>query len=123
MASIAFRPATSFSSLFRRFSLSASLAVPAALAPSSLGWSIPSLGSLLELFPPWLLAVPKKKVSHSRKNMRSANKGLKDKLNIVNCPGCGAAKLSHHLCANCYSVLNRKWKGKYPTAEDAPTHA
>jgi len=37
------------------------------------------LHSLLDLFPPFLLAVPKKKVSHSRKAMRSANKGLKDK--------------------------------------------
>ena len=42
-------------------------------------WSIPSLQSLLDLFPPFLLAVPKSKVSHSRKAMRSANKGLKDK--------------------------------------------
>ncbi|VDB99620.1 unnamed protein product [Peniophora sp. CBMAI 1063] len=73
------------------------LSLAASLAPGSLAWTSPSLGSLLELFPPWLLAVPKKKVSHSRKNMRSANKGLKDKHNIVNCPGCGAAKLSHHL--------------------------
>lgn len=35
--------------------------------------------SVLELFPPILLAVPKSKVSHSRKSMRSANKGLKEK--------------------------------------------
>jgi hypothetical protein len=35
--------------------------------------------SLVELFPPFLLAVPKKKVSHSRKSMRSAHKGLKNK--------------------------------------------
>jgi large subunit ribosomal protein L32 len=42
-------------------------------------WSIPLLPSLRELIPPFLLAVPKKKVSHSRKAMRSANKGLKDK--------------------------------------------
>jgi hypothetical protein len=35
--------------------------------------------SLLDLLPPFVLAVPKKKTSHSRKAMRSANKGLKDK--------------------------------------------
>ncbi|KZO98370.1 hypothetical protein CALVIDRAFT_41656 [Calocera viscosa TUFC12733] len=64
---------------------------------------------LLDLFPPFLLAVPKKKVSHSRKAMRSANKGLKDKINIVNCPACGAAKLSHHLCQRCYTDLNKIW--------------
>jgi hypothetical protein len=40
---------------------------------------LPRIESILELFPPWLLAVPKKKTSHSRKGMRSANKGLKDK--------------------------------------------
>jgi hypothetical protein len=45
-------------------------------------WAMPSLQSLLDLFPPFLLAVPKKKVSHSRKAMRSANKGLKDKKSI-----------------------------------------
>ncbi|KAF9270247.1 hypothetical protein L218DRAFT_914264 [Marasmius fiardii PR-910] len=70
-----------------------------------------SISSLLEdLFPRILLAVPKKKVSHSRKAMRAANKGLKDKRNIVNCPGCGSPKLAHHLCPNCYGFLHRMWK-------------
>ena len=36
--------------------------------------------SLLDLIPPILLAVPKSKISHSRKSMRSANKGLPEKL-------------------------------------------
>ncbi|KAI0304957.1 hypothetical protein BC826DRAFT_898030, partial [Russula brevipes] len=68
--------------------------------------------SLRNLIPPFLLAVPKKKVSHSRKAMRSANKGLKDKQNLVHCPGCGSAKLAHHLCPHCYSSINRAWKSK-----------
>ncbi|KAF8501923.1 hypothetical protein JB92DRAFT_2650701, partial [Gautieria morchelliformis] len=68
--------------------------------------------SLLELLPPFLFAVPKKKVSHSRKAMRAANKGLKDKTNIVNCPGCGTAKLAHHLCPACYSSASREWKAQ-----------
>ncbi|EJU01885.1 hypothetical protein DACRYDRAFT_52312 [Dacryopinax primogenitus] len=68
------------------------------------------LQNLLDLFPPFLLAVPKKKVSHSRKAMRSANKGLKDKHNIVNCPACGSAKLAHHICQRCLGELNRAWK-------------
>ncbi|PPQ64450.1 hypothetical protein CVT26_002157 [Gymnopilus dilepis] len=89
-----------------RVVISASLALP---RPT---WSIPSLESLLELFPPFLLAVPKKKTSHSRKAMRSANKGLKDKRNIVNCPGCGAVKLAHHICPTCYSAVTRQWKAK-----------
>ena len=53
--------------------------LPALAVSPPFQWSIPSLQSLLELIPPFLLAVPKKKVSHSRKAMRSANKGLKDK--------------------------------------------
>ncbi|KAG8691861.1 hypothetical protein FRC11_007220 [Ceratobasidium sp. 423] len=43
---------------------------------------LPSLRTLLELFPPIVLAVPKKKTSPSKKRMRSANKGLKDKTSI-----------------------------------------
>ncbi|XP_006454373.1 hypothetical protein AGABI2DRAFT_133071 [Agaricus bisporus var. bisporus H97] len=81
-------------------------------APLAHLWPFPSLA---DLFPPFLLAVPKKKVSHSRKAMRAANKGLKDKQNIVSCPGCGSPKLSHHLCANCYSYINRAWKAKNKT--------
>ncbi|KAE9411089.1 hypothetical protein BT96DRAFT_870955 [Gymnopus androsaceus JB14] len=65
---------------------------------------------LQEFFPRILLAVPKKKVSHSRKAMRAANKGLKDKHNLVHCPGCGGPKLAHHLCPTCYSFLSRLWK-------------
>ncbi|CAE6425149.1 unnamed protein product [Rhizoctonia solani] len=71
---------------------------------------LPSLRTLLELFPPIVLAVPKKKTSPSKKRMRSANKGLKDKTNIVNCPGCGAPKRAHHVCPQCFSEINRAWK-------------
>ncbi|EAU93016.2 hypothetical protein CC1G_06736 [Coprinopsis cinerea okayama7 len=77
--------------------------------PRISNWSIQSL---LDLFPPVVLAVPKKKVSHSRKAMRSSNKGLKDKQNIVACPGCGSPKLSHHYCETCYSELTRHWKAE-----------
>ncbi|KAF7306957.1 putative 54S ribosomal protein L32, mitochondrial [Mycena indigotica] len=90
----------------RPWRLRAFAAVPTLLA-SVREWRIPSL---LELFPPITLAVPKKKVSHSRKAMRQANKGLKDKQNIVSCPGCGEPKLAHQLCPNCYSFLKRMWK-------------
>ncbi len=50
-----------------------------ALPLPGLQLTLPSLASLWDLLPPFLLAVPKKKVSHSRKAMRAANKGLKDK--------------------------------------------
>ncbi|GHJ87921.1 hypothetical protein NliqN6_4323 [Naganishia liquefaciens] len=72
-----------------------------------------TLGSLLaELFPPFLLAVPKSKTSHSRKSMRSATKGLKNKTNINLCPACGSPKLMHHLCPRCYSQISRRWKAE-----------
>ncbi|KAF8271469.1 hypothetical protein EI94DRAFT_1568609 [Lactarius quietus] len=103
------------------FAVSSLLLAPfpsAILRPS---WSIPFLPSLRDLIPPFLLAVPKKKVSHSRKAMRSANKGLKDKQNLVHCPGCGSAKLAHHLCPQCYSSINRAWKSKITTSlSDVP---
>ncbi|KAJ7293618.1 hypothetical protein C8J57DRAFT_1162331 [Mycena rebaudengoi] len=100
-------PAFRIPFLTRPFALAA---VPTFLAASRT-WQLPSFWqSLLELFPPFVLAVPKKKVSHSRKSMRSATKGLKDKHNIVNCPGCGAPKLAHHLCNHCFSFLTRMWK-------------
>ena len=101
-----------------------------AWALPQISWSIPSLQSLLDVFPPFLLAVPKSKVSHSRKAMRSANKGLKDKqsmcaitrfiadidltvdLDITNCAGCGSVKLAHHICPQCYSSITRRWKAK-----------
>ncbi|KAL9937864.1 hypothetical protein V8E36_003409 [Tilletia maclaganii] len=67
---------------------------------------------LRDLLEPILRAVPKKKVSHSRKSMRSANKGLKDRVDIVHCPGCGRAKLHHHLCEHCYSSINRRQKAE-----------
>lgn len=59
----------------------ASLALGRSLLPQwpTFSLAIPSIQALLDLFPPFLLAVPKSKTSHSRKAMRSANKGLKDK--------------------------------------------
>lgn len=65
--------------------LAASLIPTFLTAPKSFALSLPSLQSLLELFPPFLLAVPKSKTSHSRKAMRSANKGLKDKQSALYC--------------------------------------
>jgi large subunit ribosomal protein L32 len=59
--------------------------LPPVLGGAVLGWSAVSRtmhSFLLELFPSIVLAVPKKKVSHSRKAMRAANKGLKDKQSI-----------------------------------------
>ncbi|WVQ94749.1 ribosomal protein L32 [Kwoniella sp. CBS 9459] len=87
---------------------------PLAPSPTS-SWSsiFPSfsLESLLELIPPIVWAsVPKKKTSHSRKSMRAANKGLKNKTNISLCEACGSIRLTHHVCPTCYSQISRRWK-------------
>ena len=69
-----------------------------------------------------LRAAPKKKVSHSRKAMRAANKGLKDRVgmylvkpwlliaDIVHCEACSRPKLQHHLCEHCYGDFARNLK-------------
>ncbi|KAF9917743.1 hypothetical protein BX616_000051 [Lobosporangium transversale] len=72
------------------------------------------LGSYIsDLLPSIVWAsVPKSKTSHSKKRMRQATKGLKEQHNIVQCPGCGHAKLMHHLCMHCY----RDMKGRGPSS-------
>src|ERR1700722_13663173 len=55
-----------------------------------------SLQALLDLLPPFILAVPKK-TSHSRKATRSANKGLKDK----------RIKLDAHSCTSRSTLMRR----------------
>ncbi|MFQ5939553.1 MAG: 50S ribosomal protein L32 [Alphaproteobacteria bacterium] len=46
------------------------------------------------------MAVPKKKVSRSRRNMRRSHHALRAP-NLVECPNCGELKLPHHLCRAC----------------------
>ncbi|KAG2072704.1 hypothetical protein BDR04DRAFT_1096340 [Suillus decipiens] len=114
MASLALYQARSFISTFRsswtQLLVAASLNTNLELRQKSFSWALPGLQSLLELLPPIVLAVPKSKISHSRKSMRSANKGLKDKRNIVNCPACGEPKLAHHACRTCYSSIMARFK-------------
>ncbi|KAN0060404.1 hypothetical protein ACQY0O_007734 [Thecaphora frezii] len=78
-------------------------------------------GSLTRWWNGILNAVPKKKVSHSRKSMRSANKGLKDRVDLVHCPSCARPKLQHHLCAYCYSEINRRFKNTKDQPEATST--
>jgi large subunit ribosomal protein L32 len=46
------------------------------------------------------MAVPKKKTSKSRRNMRRAHHAL---VNVtgVECANCGEVKLPHHVCSSC----------------------
>lgn len=46
------------------------------------------------------MAVPKKKVSRSRRNQRRAHDALKSSI-LVECPTCGELTRPHHVCAAC----------------------
>jgi len=46
------------------------------------------------------MAVPKKKTSKSRRNMRRAHHALKPTV-IAECPNCGEVKRPHHVCGAC----------------------
>ncbi|GAB6053639.1 50S ribosomal protein L32 [Magnetospira thiophila] len=46
------------------------------------------------------MAVPKKKVSKSRRNMRRAHDSLKAS-SYQECPNCGELKQPHHVCGSC----------------------
>ena len=53
------------------------------------------------------MAVPKKKTSQSRKGMRRSHDAIKA-VNPVECPNCGAPKLSHHICSSCGHYRGRQ---------------
>ncbi len=46
------------------------------------------------------MAVPKKKVSKSRRNMRRAHHSLASSV-YEECPNCGELKQPHHVCGAC----------------------
>lgn len=46
------------------------------------------------------MAVPKKKTSKSRRNMRRSHHALKGSA-FVECPNCGEMKRPHHVCSSC----------------------
>eukprot|EP00741_Cyanophora_paradoxa_P025010 tig00000319_g24142.t1 len=79
----------------------AALALPALpvlpALPAAIGEAV-SEGPLSFLKNLVLMAVPKKKVSHSRSRMRSANKGLKPNFSISDCGVCGKPKQPHIYC-------------------------
>ena len=82
---------------FRRFTQklfpSLSIAIP------GVSLNLPTIDDIWESV---LRAVPKNKVSHSRKRHRQmAGKALEDVKNLCRCPGCGAIKRTHRLCQNC----------------------
>jgi len=46
------------------------------------------------------MAVPRKKVSRSKRDMRRAHDRL-ETLNLVECSNCGEFKRPHHVCSAC----------------------
>ncbi|MEM8950289.1 MAG: 50S ribosomal protein L32 [Pseudomonadota bacterium] len=46
------------------------------------------------------MAVPRKKVSRSKRDQRRAHDRLVA-INLVECPNCGEQKLPHHICEAC----------------------
>ena len=46
------------------------------------------------------MAVPKKKISKSKRDMRRAHQALGSSAH-VECPNCGELKRPHHVCAAC----------------------
>ena len=53
------------------------------------------------------MPVPKRKTSKSRRDMRSANKGLKP-CSITTCKECGVAMMPHQACSSCGYYKGRK---------------
>ncbi|KAJ2720141.1 hypothetical protein GGI07_004785 [Coemansia sp. Benny D115] len=83
---------------------------------SALGIGLGLLGDLLgEMV---LRAVPKQRTSHSKKRKRMAGKGLKNRQDLVPCPGCGHPKLAAHICKSCYSDIKKKLKAMRRAEEE-----
>ncbi len=59
------------------------------------------------------MAVPKRKISKSRRDKRRANYKLTAPAQSI-CPECGEIKLPHRVCSNCGT-----YKGKTVVAVDA----
>jgi large subunit ribosomal protein L32 len=61
------------------------------------------------------MAVPKKKTSKSRRNMRRAHDALK-LVDHIECSNCGEVKLPHHICEACGHYDGRQVYSKTDTA-------
>ncbi|MEL6343346.1 MAG: 50S ribosomal protein L32 [Myxococcota bacterium] len=54
------------------------------------------------------MAVPKKRTSKRRKNMRRAHDALKFSASVMICPACGETKLRHRVCMSCGTYRGRQ---------------
>ncbi len=53
------------------------------------------------------MAVPKKKISKSKRNMRRSHHALVAS-NLVECSNCGELARPHHVCASCGTYSGRE---------------
>ncbi|MFT4626144.1 MAG: large subunit ribosomal protein L32 [Myxococcota bacterium] len=53
------------------------------------------------------MAVPKKRTSRRRRDMRRAHDALVVTPAVESCPNCGEPKLRHHLCEACGTYRGR----------------
>ena len=53
------------------------------------------------------MAVPKSKISRSRRGQRRSHDALK-KVNYEECPNCGEMKLPYHICPSCGFYAGRE---------------
>jgi large subunit ribosomal protein L32 len=58
------------------------------------------------------VAVPKRRTSRSKRNMRRANHDKVAAPNLVACPNCGEPSVSHRACASCGHYKGRAVKPK-----------
>ena len=54
------------------------------------------------------MAVPKKRTSRSRRDMRRAHDALKITVAVEACPSCGELKERHRMCAACGTYRSRE---------------
>ena len=53
------------------------------------------------------MAVPKRKVTRSRRDKRRSHHSL-TRVNVIECPNCGELKRSHHVCSACGHYRGRE---------------
>ncbi|MBF0129993.1 MAG: 50S ribosomal protein L32 [Alphaproteobacteria bacterium] len=61
------------------------------------------------------MAVPKKKTSKSRRDMRRSHHALK-RVSAIECPNCGELKRPHHVCDSCGFYDGREVVSQVPAA-------
>lgn len=55
------------------------------------------------------MAVPKKKTSRSRRDMRRSHDAIKFSAAVEYCPDCDEPKLRHRMCTNCGTYRGRSF--------------